>query len=79
MAADHGRLHDSFIEIKNGSEQHKAWIAYFGLQGWSPYTLRHVDMNAEKSWTAPCEWPDSLPAETPNRLSQREPAREAAE
>jgi hypothetical protein len=58
MAMQHGRRNDSFLEVVKSSEQHRAWIAYFNHLGWAPITFRRFT----KSWTAPCGWPDSLPA-----------------
>ncbi len=73
MAMSHGQAHESFTEIKLGSEQHKSWIAYFNQLGWMPFTLRNIDSNTEKSWTAPCEWPDSLPQTYLPAIAHRRP------
>jgi hypothetical protein len=58
-AKEYGQLHDSWTEIENGSEEHKAWIVYFGEN--CPYTLRYIEKNKNQSWTAPCKWPYDLP------------------
>lgn len=63
MAADHGKLNDSWFIVRLGTPELNAWRDYFDRLGWVPYTLlRTIEQNKEKSWTAPCQWPDLLPA-----------------
>jgi len=65
MAMDHGRLHDSFCEIRHGSEAHKAWIAYMRSIGLNLWTFGLIAPETggsrETTWTAPTEWPTDLP------------------
>lgn len=80
QAIDHGRRHDSFAAIHFGSEEHKAWLAYFGLLGWVPYTLENITRNKEQAWTAPCLWPETLtftPKEMPPNQRRRLPGMSA--
>ena len=60
MAHQYGQTHESWAKIQKGSEEHKAWIAYFGTLGWAPTTLREIEKNHDQCWTAPCQWPDAL-------------------
>jgi hypothetical protein len=64
MALAYGRRNGSFLEIVHGTEEHKSWAIYFGELGWWPVTFRA--MSRDKTWTAPCRWPDSLPAFQPS-------------
>ena len=55
QAMSYGRAHDSFIEVLEGSDSLKAWLAYFSRKGWYPVGI------GSKSWTAPTPWPEQLP------------------
>ena len=61
IAMDYASSRNSFWVIKAGSIQHQMWVAYFDRLGWIPVTLRLIEQSRHRLWTAPCEWPDSLP------------------
>lgn len=57
-AKDYGQKFDGWAQIEIGSEQHKAWLMYFHDIGTPPpITLRNIEQNKARTWTAPCEWP----------------------
>jgi hypothetical protein len=70
-ALSHGQLNDSFAAISQGSEEHKAWLAYFGLLGWIPVTLSGIGETQSKTWTAPCLWPESFSFVPPDNKIRR--------
>lgn len=65
-----GQLHDSFCEILHGTEEWRAWAAYFDSLRWRPVTFGMREPSdvlpgggfrlRVKSWTAPCRWPGDL-------------------
>jgi len=72
LALAHGQRKSSFCEITHGTQEHKSWAVYFWELKWQPVTFRM--MTPQRSWTAPCRWPNDLPAfQAPERTSKPRP------
>jgi hypothetical protein len=70
QAYDHGMANKSWFAVKHESLECKAWAEYFARLGWSPMSFRRLGQfgtPADAKWTAPCQWPEWLTIEQPQR------------
>lgn len=70
QAYDHGVKNQSWYAVRHDSPECKVWMEYFAKLGWQPVAFRRLGqfgtpVNAK--WTAPCQWPEWLTVDLPQR------------